>query len=51
MGNDYVIFGNGDLVTITRVGYIFLHTPQGTLPLEDVLFVMLSLNHSCLTPS
>ena len=38
IGNDQVIVGNGDFLPITHVGFIALHTPQGTmLPLDDVL--------------
>ena len=32
-----MIVGNGDFLPITHVGSIALQTPQGTLPLDDVL--------------
>lgn len=37
LGNDQVIVGNGNFLPITHVGSIALQTPQGTLPLNDVL--------------
>lgn len=37
LGNDQVIVGNGDFLPITHVGSIALQTPQGILPLNDVL--------------
>ena len=37
VGNDQVIVGNGDFLPITHVGSIALQTPQGILPLNDVL--------------
>lgn len=37
MGNDQVMVGNGDFLPITHIGSIPLHTPQGILPLADVL--------------
>ena len=37
IGNNQVIVGNGDFLPITHVGSVALQTPQGTLPLEDVL--------------
>lgn len=37
IGNDQFIVGNGDYLPITHVGSIALQTPQGTLPLKEVL--------------
>lgn len=37
LGDDQVIVGNGDYLPITHVGSISLQTPQGTLPLKDIL--------------
>lgn len=50
LGNDQVIVGNGDYLPITHVGSIAIHTPQGTLPLRNVL-VCPSITKSLLSVS